>query len=73
MSDYIKREDAINQVLGLTMLEGRVPIDSVIFNIKQIPSADVVEREAYEDLKEAYDTAQHYALERKAEQTERSE
>ena len=38
MSDLIKREDAIKAVLGLTMYKGCVPVDSVIFNIKKIPT-----------------------------------
>ena len=40
MSDLIKRADAIKAVLGLTMYKGSVPVDSVIYNIKQIPSAE---------------------------------
>lgn len=61
MSDYISRADAIDAVLGLTQLNGRVPTDSVIFQIKALPSAEAVEvdrtsewvavrREEYEDL-----------------------
>ena len=40
MSDLISRADAIEAVLGLTQLNGRVPTDSVIFQIKALPSAD---------------------------------
>ena len=40
MEDLIKREDAIKAVLGLTMYKGCVPVDSVIFNIKNIPSTE---------------------------------
>ena len=40
MSDLIKRADAIKAVLGLAQLNGRVPTDSVIFQIKALPSAD---------------------------------
>ena len=38
--DLIKREDAIKAALGITMYESRVPIDTVIYNIKSLPSAD---------------------------------
>lgn len=41
MDDYIRREDAINAVLGLTMYKGSVPVDSVLFNINEVKSADV--------------------------------
>lgn len=41
MSDYIKRDDAINAVLGLAHLNGRVPTDSVIFQIKALPSTEL--------------------------------
>ena len=40
MTDLIKRADAIKAVLNLTMYKGSVPVDSVIYNIKQIPSAE---------------------------------
>ena len=40
MNDPIKREDAIKAVLNLTMYKGSVPVDSVIYNIKHIPSAE---------------------------------
>lgn len=40
MSDLISRADAIDAVLGLAQLNGRVPTDSVIFQIKALPSAD---------------------------------
>ena len=39
-SDLISRADAIEAVLGLAQLNGRVPTDSVIFQIKALPSAD---------------------------------
>lgn len=39
MNDLIKRADAIEAVLGLAQLNGRVPTDSVIFQIKALPSA----------------------------------
>lgn len=41
--DLISRADAIEAVLGLAQLNGRVPTDSVIFQIKALPSADVIE------------------------------
>ena len=41
MTDYISRADAIEAVLGLAQLNGRVPTDSVIFQIKAIPSAEM--------------------------------
>lgn len=40
MEDLIRRRDAIKAVLGITMYENRVPIDTVIYNIKSLPSAD---------------------------------
>ena len=40
MTDLIKREDAIKAVLGITMYDNRVPIDTVIFQINSIPSAE---------------------------------
>ena len=43
MSDYIKREDAINVIHGLTMYRGTIPFDSVIFNINKVSPADVRE------------------------------
>ena len=43
MSDYISRADAIDAGRGLTQLNGRVPTDSVIFQIKALPSADAVD------------------------------
>ena len=78
MSDYIKREDAINKfednLIGVCK-------EVVLKAINLIPSADVVDKELYdravsrvvelqianEDLNENYDVAQHYALERKEE------
>lgn len=42
MSELIKREDAIKAVLGITMYEARVPIDTVIFKIKDIPAVKMV-------------------------------
>lgn len=43
MTDYIRRADAIEAVLGLAQLNGRVPTDSVIFQIKALPSAEAEE------------------------------
>ena len=40
MKDTIYREDAVKAVLGITMYENRVPIGTVIYNIKSLPSAD---------------------------------
>ena len=73
--DYIKREDAYNKICSVCYMNGycmgHLNDDNDSCELKDfiddIPSADVVEREVYEDLKEAYDVAQHYALERKEE------
>ena len=43
MTDYIKREDAINAINGITMYRGTIPYDSTLFNIDKIQSADVRE------------------------------
>lgn len=45
MKDTIYREDAIKAVLGITMYENRVPIGTVIYNIKSLPSAVIGENE----------------------------
>lgn len=62
MTDLIKREDAIKAVLSLTMYKGSVPVDSVIYNIKHIPSAepwDIYNPDEWcTDCKE-YDTENH--------------
>ena len=45
MSEYIKRDAAINAILGITMYEARIPIDSAVFNIKRIPAEkDLISR-----------------------------
>lgn len=49
MSDYIKREDAIN-VFDWGMPDADVKCGIAIQNIKDIPSADVVERSSYESM-----------------------
>ena len=38
--DLIRRTDAINSVLGITMYQGRVPTDTVIFQINNIPAVE---------------------------------
>ena len=43
MSDYIKREDAIGVVLGITPTRGFVPVDAVTFNLQKLHAADVQE------------------------------
>ena len=77
MSKYIKREDAIEKIEYL--MSDYVPfLDRATMGIpletrmaiENIPSADVVEREKYEDLKECYDMSHHYEMEYK-EQLER--
>lgn len=49
MNDYIKREDAIN-VFDWGMPDADVKCGIAIQNIKDIPSADVVERSSYESM-----------------------
>lgn len=55
MSDYIKREDAVNEFINASH-----DYDSIIELLESIPSADVVEREKYDDLKECYDEERFY-------------
>ena len=43
MEDYIKRDDAIDAICGITMCRGQIPFDTVKFKLENIPSADVVE------------------------------
>lgn len=50
MDDLIKRSDAIKAVLGITMYEARVPIDTVIYNIKSLPSADRLQDDEYKNF-----------------------
>lgn len=38
--DLIRRRDAVNAVLEITMYQGRVPVDTVMYRISNIPSAD---------------------------------
>ena len=45
MSDLIKREDAIKSVLGITMYKGSVPLDTVIYLLKNLSPASVQEGE----------------------------
>ena len=40
MSDLIKRSDAIKSVLGITMYKGSVPLDTVIYLLKNIPAVE---------------------------------
>ena len=61
MSDYIKREDAINAIHGITMYRGTIPWASALFNINKIPSADVVEGDkAQKEIDYWHDKAQSY-------------
>ena len=39
MSDLISRQDAIDAILGITPIQNTIPLDSAIFNIKKLPSA----------------------------------
>lgn len=39
-SDLIRRSDAIKSVLGITMIQGRVPMDTVIYQITSIPAVE---------------------------------
>lgn len=41
MGDYISRQAAIDAILGITPMRNTIPLDSAIFNIKKLPSADV--------------------------------
>lgn len=54
MTDYIKREDLLDlyDLGGLKVENAKVPLDVVIQNIKDMPSADVVSREDYEGLEQ---------------------
>ena len=40
MNDSISRQDAINVLLGITAMRNTIPLDSAIFNIKKLPSAE---------------------------------
>ena len=40
-SDTISRQAAIDAILGITPMRNTIPLDSAIFNIKKLPSADV--------------------------------
>lgn len=60
-NDYIKREDALNAIHGLTMYRGTIPFDSVIFNINKIPLADVVEVVRCKDCKHYKDNHRCYS------------
>ena len=59
MSEYIKREDAIN-ALATSQGFGGINADKLNKKLNDIPSADVVEREKYDDLKECYDEERFY-------------
>lgn len=52
MDDYIKRKDLLDlyDLGGLKVENAKVPLNVVIQNIKDMPSADVVSREDYEGL-----------------------
>lgn len=39
MSDLIDRQAAIDALLGITAMRNTIPLDSAIFNIKKLPSA----------------------------------
>ena len=39
MSDLIDRQAAIDALLGITAMRNTIPLDSAIFNIKKVPSA----------------------------------
>ncbi len=39
MSDLIERQSAIDALLGITAIRNTIPLDSAIFNIKKLPSA----------------------------------
>ena len=40
MADLINRQDAIDAILGITPMHNTIPLDSAIFNIKKLPSAE---------------------------------
>ena len=58
MSDYIKREDALNAFRRVYMIPGRgtakeiytKQIENTYKQIESVPSADVVDRESYESM-----------------------
>lgn len=52
MDDYIRRKDLLDlyDLGGLKVENAKVPLNVVIQNIKDMPSADVVSREDYEGL-----------------------
>lgn len=39
MDDLISRQAAIDALLGITAMRNTIPLDSAIFNIKKLPSA----------------------------------
>ena len=39
MDDSISRQAAIDALLGITAMRNTIPLDSAIFNIKKLPSA----------------------------------
>lgn len=43
-NDLIRRGDAINAILGITAMRNTIPLDSAIFNIKKLPSAQPEKR-----------------------------
>lgn len=40
MDDLISRQAAIDALLGITAMRNTIPLDSAIFNIKKLPSAE---------------------------------
>ena len=44
MSEYIRREDALNALGTITLYRGALPYDTAVWKINDIPYADVVER-----------------------------
>lgn len=61
MTDYIKREDLLKlyDLGGLEVENAKVPLNVVIQTIKDMPSADVVTREQYEQIHWERDVALH--------------
>ena len=55
MSDYIKRKMAEVALGSMSMLDGKIFVEDAIAKISRLPSADVVERADYEQLRDVFD------------------
>ena len=54
-NDYIKREDAELALGSMSMFKGRIFVEDALAKIADIPSADVVERKALEQMESLID------------------